>query len=74
MDPVVYNIFFTYAKDNNLEVVINAKDGSVSGYVQDIHSDGVFIITPDNVLFAVGYSSISYVGARDCAPRRPCRN
>lgn len=64
MDSVVYNLFFTFAKENGLQVVIDTETGSVSGYVQDLHSDGVFIITPDKVLFAVGYSKINYVGTR----------
>lgn len=65
MDAVVYNLFFREARDNDLDVVIRVRNGAISGKVLDIHSDGVDIITPDDVLFVVGFSQIEYAGTSD---------
>lgn len=65
MGSNTYTLFFELARASKEEVVVTTNEGTILGCVEDIHSDGVFIITTDNVLFAVGFEQISYVGFRE---------
>lgn len=61
---ITYTIFFEYARVEDSYVIISTHSGVIVGKVQDIHSDGVFIVTDDDVIFAIGFEDIEYVGER----------
>lgn len=62
MDPVVYTLFFEYTMENKLEVMINTRVGSVTGYIKSINNDGVFLQTRDERLYAIGFSDMCFTG------------
>lgn len=65
MGSNTYTLFFELARESKEEVVISTNEGTILGYVEDLHSDGVFIVTSDKVLFAVSFEQISFVGFRE---------
>lgn len=61
---VVYTLFFNNAVQNEIKVTVKTKVLSVSGLINKVHSDGIFLFDRDGLMYAIPFVEI--VLASEC--------